>query len=110
MQISVRLQDVRLRVEHVVKELCEEQGSALILLLRLVELTLKVLMLIEQRVVLLLLDNQVLFLLFELLLHEVYEVIVATTAHINLTSGSPGVLKVKRSDLTMLADTRSLRV
>ena len=87
-QIFVWLQDVRLTMEDVVEELCEKQGSSLVLLLRLAELRLQALMFLEESIVLLLLDNHVSLLLFKLLFQEVDQVI-ATLCHI-VVAGEPG--------------------
>ena len=67
-QVFVWLKDVGRSVEDVVKELCKEQSSTLVLLLGLIELALQALMLLQQRVVLLPLDDHVTLLLLQLLL------------------------------------------
>ena len=71
------MQDVGSRVEDIIKELCEEQSGALVLLLSLVELALQALMLLQQCVVLLPLYNHVTLLLLQLLLQEVDQVVIA---------------------------------
>ena len=76
MQVFVWLKDVGRSVEDVVKELCKEQSSTLVLLLGLTELALQALMLLQQRVVLLPLDDHVTLLLLQLLLQKVDQVIV----------------------------------
>ena len=76
-QVSVGLKNVGLRVQHVIEELCKKKCSTLVLLLRRVELALKILMFEEKRVVLLLLHDEILLLLLQLLLHEVDQVVIA---------------------------------
>ena len=76
-QVSVGLKNVGLRVQHVIEELCKKKCSSLVLLLRRVELALKILMFEEKRVVLLLLHDEILLLLLQLLLHEVDQVVIA---------------------------------
>ena len=68
MQVSVWLKDIWLGIQHVIKELSQEEGSSLVLLLRLVELSLKALMLLEKCVILLLLHDHVFLGLLQLLL------------------------------------------
>ena len=94
MQIAIWLQDIGLRVKNIVEELCEKQSSSFILLLRLAELALQVLMLKHEGIILLLLDNKVLFLLLQLLLHEVNQIIVATSEVITTAN----TLVIKRSN------------
>jgi len=101
-KIFVWLQDVRLTMEDVVEELCEKQGSSLVLLLRLTELRLQTLMFLEESIVLLLLDNHVSLLLFKLLFQEVDQVI-ATLCHIVVT-GEPWHHTIR---LAQTAATRS---
>lgn len=76
-QVSVWLKNVGLRVQHVIEELCKKKCRTLVLLLRRVELALKILMLEEKRVVLLLLHDEILLLLLQFLLHEVDQVVIA---------------------------------
>ena len=87
-QVLVRLQDVRCRVEDIVKELCKEQSRTLVLLLGLAELVLQALMLLQQRIVFLPLDNHVALLLLQLLLQKVDQVIIALVEFVSKGTGT----------------------
>ena len=95
MQVLVWLQDVGRRVEDIIKELCEEQSGALVLLLSLVELALQALMLLQQCVVLLPLYNHVTLLLLQLLLQEVDQVVIALSKLV--AEGAVPASRVRRS-------------
>jgi len=79
-KIFVGLQDVGLRVQNIVQELGEKKSCPLVFLLRLSELLLQILMLLQQSVVFLLLNDHISLLLLKFLLQKVDQIIVASVS------------------------------
>ena len=79
MEVFVWLENVGRCVEDVIEELSEQQSRPFVLLLRLAELALKTLVLLQKCLIFLALHYHVSLLLLQFLLKEVYQVLIATS-------------------------------